>query len=69
MKFPKHRANVFLVERMSADPAVLPVVCGVFPTYDGASDFAGACKQDFIDRGFQDSGYSFQVYMSTYYDV
>ena len=70
MKFPKHRANVFLVERTVLDKAVRNyAVVGVFPTPEGADEFAGACHQDFLERGFPEDDFAFKVVMSTFYDA
>lgn len=70
MKFPKHRANVFLVERMVLHNEVYTYsVVGVFPTLEAADEFAGTCKQDFIERGFSENDFIFKVAMSTYYDA
>lgn len=65
MKLPKHRTNVYTVER-----AVLGnyAVVGVFATLEGASNFAGACEQDFKERGFTEDDFVFDVKLSTYYD-
>lgn len=70
MKFPKHRANIFVVERRILDKAVVSyTVIGVFPTAEGADNFKGACEQDFRERGFTDDDFAFTVTMSTYYDA
>jgi hypothetical protein len=69
MKFPKHRANCFLVERRILDKVVSYAVVGVFPTPEGADEYAEACAQSFKDRGFSDDDYVFSVKMSTYYDA
>jgi hypothetical protein len=70
MKLPKHRANVYAVERRITTPnSVNYSIVGVFPTVDGASDFAGACTQDYRDRGFGDDDFTFSVVLSTYYDA
>jgi hypothetical protein len=66
MKFPKHRANCFLVERVVD---MNYCVVGVFPTHEGATEFAGACEQEFIDKDIDKDRYVFQVVMSTFYDV
>jgi hypothetical protein len=65
MKFPKHRANCFVVERI-VDNAYC--VVGVFPTHEGAVEFAGACEQAFVDKDIDKERYTFGVVMSTYYD-
>jgi hypothetical protein len=44
-------------------------VVGVFPTAEGADHFKGACEQDFRDRGFDESDFTFSVVLSTYYDA
>ena len=72
MKLPKHRANVFLVERRILDADGLHhnyTVVGVFPTVEGADEYAGACKQNFIERGYVEDDFTFSVIMSTYYDA
>jgi hypothetical protein len=67
MKFPKHRANCFIVMRyMTGHRAV---VMGVFPTDTGADEFAGACTQEFIEKGFTSTEFHFEVQMTTYYDA
>jgi hypothetical protein len=65
MKFPKHRANCFVVTRMIGDDTT---VLGVFPTYEGADSFMGACEQDWKDSNAPYTP-SFEVYMTTYYDA
>jgi hypothetical protein len=44
-------------------------VVGVFPTPEGADEFAGACKQQFIEKGFSEDDFTFTTIMSTYYDA
>jgi hypothetical protein len=43
-------------------------VLGVFPTYEGADGFMGACEQDWKDSN---ASYTpdFEVIMTTYYDA
>ena len=67
MKFPKHRANCFLVTRYMTGHR--SVVVGVFPTDTGADEFAGACSQELIEKGFPPDMFHFEVQMSTYYDA
>lgn len=71
MKFPKHRANVFLVERSTVDKRAIRTyaIVGVFPTPESADEFAGACHQDFLERGFPEDDFTFKVVMSTFYDA
>jgi len=64
MRFPKHRANCYIVMRYPSATAV-----GVFPFLEGAEDFRDACMQEFVDKGFTKDDVSFEVHMSTYYDA
>ena len=71
MKFPKHRANIFLVQRSPLEfnsGSYSTVVVGVFPTTDGAEAFKGACEQEMVDRGMAGL-FSFDVALSTFYDT
>lgn len=45
------------------------VVVGVFPTDTGADEFAGACSQELIEKGFPPDMFHFEVQMATYYDA
>jgi hypothetical protein len=65
MKFPKHRSNCFVVTRNIGSETV---VCGVFPTDDGADAFCGACQQEWDEREF-DHHATFEVVLATYYDA
>ena len=70
MKLPRHRTNVYLVERRVLNNTVVSyAVVGVFPTAEGADHFKGACEQDFRDRGFDEGDFTFSVVLSTYYDA
>jgi hypothetical protein len=70
MKLPKHRANVYVVERRVLNDTVVSfATVGVFPTAEGADHFKGACEQDFRDRGFSDDDFTFSVVLGTYYDA
>lgn len=62
MKFPKNRANIYVVIRLDA---VDQTVCGVFSEYDDAEDFAGACKQEWLEK--TGTKLHFDVVLSTYY--
>ena len=66
MKFPKNRANVFVVERV--DPNYSSVVCGVFADQHEAEDYRGACEQEWKDK-FDDWNRTplFKVSISTFY--
>jgi len=65
MKFPKHRANCYVVMRYIGHTSA---VCGVFPTYEGADAFKGACEQDWLDCKDTYNA-TFEVVLSTYYDA
>lgn len=65
MKFPKHRANCYVVVRYLGSDAA---VCGVFPTWEGADAFKGACEQDWIDSKATYNA-DFEVLLTTYYDA
>lgn len=67
MKFPKHRANCFVVMRYVQGTDATAV--GVFPTSEGADHFAGACAQEWLEKGFNEDEYLFQVHLVTYYDA
>lgn len=65
MKFPKHRADCYVVTRLIMDTTT---VIGVFPTYEGADAFKGACEQDWRDK-HPEYMPDFEVLMTTYYDA
>jgi hypothetical protein len=64
MQFPKNRANLYVVVR--ADQS--RVVCGAFADNDEATDYAGACEQEWKDR-FPDWNHPplFTVELTTFY--
>lgn len=72
MKYPKNRANLFLVERVSFttheqdDYSTITVVVGAFSTPEDADDFKGECEQEWKDRELDD-GTSFRVVLTTFY--
>ena len=70
MKFPKSRESVFVVVRMTLDVTgawANPVICGVFPHYNDATDYAGACYQEWIDKGAPIEHVNFDVQLTTFY--
>lgn len=75
MKFPKHRADLFLVERTVEymEDEFKTIVIGGFPTSEAADAYKEACEQDMIDKGFGsllDNGiFEFNVTLTTYYDA
>jgi hypothetical protein len=50
MRFPKHRADMFLVERWNRANSATTVV-GAFPTLENAVEFKEACEQEWVDKG------------------
>ena len=72
MKFPKHRANVFIVVRedWTHDHLLMhSAVLGVFPTPEGADAYSGACEQEWLEKMGQAGQWArFDVRLSTYYD-
>lgn len=65
MKFPKHRSNCYVVVRIFGHDTV---VCGVFPTADGADAFRDACAQEWKDKNLP-VDVDFDVELATYYDA
>jgi hypothetical protein len=65
MKFPKHRANCYVVVRIYGHDTA---ICGVFPTVDGADAFRDACAQEWKDKGLP-LDVDFDVELATYYDA
>lgn len=70
MKFPKNRANLYLVERWTWKGTFTTIIGG-FSTPEAADDFKEACEQEWIDKGFKDDldngKVQFKVILSTYY--
>lgn len=64
MKFPKHRANLFIVTRFTPDGMFS--ICGGFPTPEEADDFRGACQQEW-DEKTNGAKALFEVQITTYY--
>lgn len=71
MKFPKHRANLFLVERWTYANGATTIVGG-FPEPDAAENYAEACRQEWRDKGYgediDEGRVVFNVAMTTFYD-
>lgn len=44
MKFPKNRANLYVVVREDG------ALCGAFSEWEEAEDYRGACEQEFLDK-------------------
>lgn len=62
MKLPKNRADVFAVTRGAA-------VCGIFPHFEDADEYAAECEQEFFERTGDYSTDSFKVVLTTFYNV
>lgn len=60
MKFPKNRANIYIVTRGE-------VVCGVFASYEEADNFCAACEQEWYDKTGAWVPEHFKVQVSTFY--
>lgn len=65
MKFPKNRANLYLVERGTRDGHVVAVAG--FSEYEEAHDFRDACEQEWIDKVGHAEDVFFSVALTTYY--
>jgi hypothetical protein len=59
LKFPKNRANVFVVVRHDG------AICGVFFSYEDADAYAGACAQEWEET--TNTKTHFYVRLSTFY--
>jgi hypothetical protein len=70
MRFPKARANLFLVERWTYDNSSTVIVGGFYEP-EGAEEYKEACIQELRDKGFGDDldegRLVFNVVMTTYY--
>lgn len=67
MKFPKNRANLYLVERWTYDGNA--VVVGAFNNLEAADAYKDACLQEWIDKGLREEDVSFSVGLTTFYDA
>jgi hypothetical protein len=68
MKFPKNRANLYLVERWTYDNNST-VIVGGFSEYQEAEDYKDACMQEWRDKVPYDGQEDvvFNVTMTTFY--
>lgn len=70
MKFPKHRTNLYLVERWTYENNAT-VIVGAFDNIVAADNFRDACLQEWMDKDLVDSNKQdvvFNVVLTTYYD-
>lgn len=70
VKLPKNRESVFVVVRQTLDVTGAwcnPVVCGVYLQYTDATDYAGSCYQEWVDKGAPIEHVNFEVQLSTFY--
>ncbi len=71
MKFPKNRANLYLVERWTYENGAT-VIVGAFDNVEAADAYKDACKQEWIDRHLVDpfkQDVVFNVVLTTYYNA
>lgn len=59
VKFPKSRANLYLVVREGE------AICGGFSDYDEAENYRGACEQEFFEK--TGKTVRFYVRLTTFY--
>jgi len=65
MKLPKSKTGMFLVERhINGRDEGTPIA--IFVTEESADNYAGACEQEFKERGFLD--YVFRAHYVTFYN-
>lgn len=65
MKLPKTKTGLFVVSRYEIG-AHEGVPIGIFATEEAAYDYAGACEQDFKDKGIL--VYTFRPYYVMFYN-
>jgi len=65
VKFPKNRANVYVVTRENENTG--SSVLGVFPEFDEAENFRAAAEQEFLEKVGRLGNYFFIVSLSTFY--
>lgn len=65
MKLPKNKTTLALVWRRNNQDDT-EVAVAAFRTPEAADNYAGACQQDLLDRGFTE--FTFGVGALTYYD-
>lgn len=67
MRFPKNRANLYLVERLDRR-SMQSTICGGFSEPEDADAFRDACEQEWKDKHIEDGGtVMFGVVMTTFY--
>ena len=62
----KDRDTIYLVERTALQTNATVIVAAYGNSVD-AGNYADACQQEFLDRGFEDE-FSFRVVATTYYE-
>jgi hypothetical protein len=69
MKYPKHRSNLYLVERWTRANSAT-VLVGAFSSIVAADNFKEECEQEWKDRGLSgEEEVIFNVVLTTYYDT
>lgn len=66
MKFPKNRANLYLVERIHVLENI-GSICGAFSSLEEADDYKDACEQEWKDKAGEMGDVVFSVTVTTYY--
>ena len=68
MKFPKNRANLYLVERTDFDyDSTKQVILGGFANSEDADNFKDACEQEWLDKVGSLHNVDFDVTLTTFY--
>ena len=65
MKFPKNRANLYLVVRTGYQGIV--AVTGAFSEPIDADNYKDACAQEWFDKAGELTGVEFEVVLTTFY--
>lgn len=69
MRFPKNRANLYLVQRINYDwENTTYTIVGGFPELDAADDYKDACKQEWLDKVGNLYNTEFKIVLTTFYE-
>lgn len=70
VKLPKNKTTVYSVVRQTMDVTggwVNPTTLAIFELYDVATDYAGACYQEWADKGADPQYVDFSVQAAPFY--
>ncbi len=68
MKFPKNRANLYIVVRLDYGPDNIDrIVLGGFSVDTDADDYCGVCKQEWLEKTGSLKDTDFEVELTTFY--